>query len=209
MERATYSSSATAPSAPFCSDTILDSRLIEPMINPLAAVTISRSSKTGDGCCIHGAGWNTREARCRQQRFRCDGLFRKIRVGQCLSTRKGGLRLPSNLSCLDAAVLSRVAKLPTGCQRPRGKAAASVINAADALARYVCRSRCAAIGDGFGVRKIRRPAKSSPLPLAVEGESCRRPPPALGVSSQTARRPCAAGAPLHARFIGRRSKPSL
>src|SRR5467141_482440 len=62
---------------------------------------------------------------------------------------------------------------PTGCQRPRGKAAASVINAADALARYVCRSRCAAIGDGFGVWKIRRPAKSSPLPLAVEGESCR------------------------------------
>jgi hypothetical protein len=31
----------------------------EPMINPLAAVTTSRSSKTGDACCIHGVGWNT------------------------------------------------------------------------------------------------------------------------------------------------------
>jgi hypothetical protein len=44
-------------------------------------------------------------------KLRRHDLFKKIPLGQCVSTRKGGLRLSSNLSCLDAAVLVPAAKL--------------------------------------------------------------------------------------------------
>jgi hypothetical protein len=53
------SSSAMVQSVRFYSVTMQVLRLIEPMINPVGAVTASRSSKTGVACCIHGFEWKT------------------------------------------------------------------------------------------------------------------------------------------------------
>ncbi len=53
------SSSATAPSALFCSVTILDLQSIELTINPRVVVIALRSSKVSVAYCIHGAAWKT------------------------------------------------------------------------------------------------------------------------------------------------------
>src|ERR1700687_746832 len=64
----------------------------------------------------------------------------------------------------------------------------------------VCRSRCAAVRDRFGVWKIdfreiwnSATCPERPATVLVEGGLRRRPVPALGVSSRTVRRPRAAG----------------
>ena len=59
IEQAMCSSSAMVPSVRFYSVTMQALRLIEPMINPLGAVTASHSSSTGVACCIHGFEWKT------------------------------------------------------------------------------------------------------------------------------------------------------
>src|ERR1700730_6089004 len=69
----------------------------------------------------------------------------------------------------------------------------------------VCRFRCAAVRDRFGVWKIdfreiwnSATCPERPATVLVEGGLRRRPVPALGVSSRTVRRPRAAGLFLRA-----------